>query len=85
MIVLFVILWIVAAFICAGYLMHTDPNEWAHNDESRMVAVLFSLVTWWVLLAIKIGALVLKVLIIIPTFISGVLDAMKKEKEAKDE
>ena len=83
MIVLFIVLWIVASFICAACLMHLEPSKLAYDDEARMLVLGMSLITWWLFLIIAIGYLILKVLAIIPTFMSGVLDGMKKEKEKK--
>ncbi len=77
MIILIIVGWLIASFICATVLMSVNPDEWARSYDDRVTTMGMSLVMWWVFLIILVTRLVLSILTIVPTFLSRILDSVK--------
>lgn len=76
-IILYVILWFLAATICAGIIIHLDPDEW--GKDFTILTFLLSLTGWWLFLIILFGYGILKCLSKPSLFVAGFLDAFFKK------
>ena len=83
MIVLFVVLWVIMASICAGIMMYLFQDDWSYERDA-MINSLLCLVFWPVLLTMLMLLAILKIITVVPKFIAGIFNGMKKEKEKKD-
>ncbi len=75
MIILYVILWFLAATICTGIVIHYDPS-WR---EYSILAFLTSLVSWPLFLIGVLGYGILKSLSKPSLFVAGFLDSFSKK------
>lgn len=79
MIFLFIFLWMAAAIITCGILIHMDPDEW--GEEFAWMAMIICTCSWPLLAIFGLIYLIFTKIGKLATAVAGFLDSFKKEEE----